>query len=34
MSGLYVSEIMRRKMERAEATIGGIGNEEEVKANG
>jgi hypothetical protein len=31
---LYVSEMMRRSMERAGATIGEVGSEEEVKVDG
>jgi hypothetical protein len=34
MSELYASEIIRRSMERAGATIGGIRSEEEVKVDG
>jgi hypothetical protein len=34
MSELYASEIIRRDMERAGATIGGMGSEGEVKVDG
>jgi hypothetical protein len=34
MSELYVSEIIRRDMERAGATIGEVGSEGEVKIDG